>query len=230
MMKRQTREFYEIGQQVNDEPLVCVFENFLSEQEIEQLLLAAQPKLTPALVSSAENGVVSAGRTGSTCWVPLNYNTVISELSLRIAEVVGIPLENAESFQVVHYGPAQEYAPHYDAWVAETEAGRRCMEKGGQRLVTCLLYLNNVEAGGGTSFPKLDMEVRPHKGRMVIFHNCHPGQNVRHPNSLHGGMPVLAGEKWACNLWFRERQFQLPTAVPGNTSTQSTAPKFSRVI
>lgn len=227
-MQVQTRDFYEIGQEVNDDPLVCVFENFLSEQEIEQLLVAAKPKLTPALVSSADNGVVSSGRTGSTCWVPLNHNKVISELSLRVAEIVGISLENAESLQIVHYGPTQEYAPHYDAWVAESDSGKRCMARGGQRLVTCLLYLNDVQAGGGTSFPKLDMEIRAIKGRMVIFHNCHPGQNIRHPNSLHGGMPVIEGEKWACNIWFRERVFQSPAMIPGGKP--SAQAKFSRVI
>jgi hypothetical protein len=34
-MKIQTRDFYEIGRQVNADPLVCVFEDFLSEQEID---------------------------------------------------------------------------------------------------------------------------------------------------------------------------------------------------
>ncbi len=229
-MTIQTRNFYEIGRQVNDDPLVCVFENFLSEQEIEQLLSAAKPKLAPALVSSAENGVVSSGRTGSTCWIPLNYNEVIEELTLRIAEVVGISLENAESLQVVHYDQSQEYAPHYDAWVAESESGKRCMQRGGQRLVTCLIYLNDVESGGGTSFPKLDMEIVAKKGRMVIFHNCYPGQTVRHPDTLHGGMPVLEGEKWACNLWFREKVYQAPATLPGTKSTTTAKSKFSRFI
>ena len=79
---------------------------------------------------------------------------------LRVAEVVGLPLEQAESLQVLHYSQDQEYAPHYDAWDAATERGRRCMIKGGQRMVTCLLYLSDVEDGGGTSFPNLEMEVR----------------------------------------------------------------------
>jgi len=229
-MAVQTRDFYETGREVNAEPLVCVFEDFLSASEMEELLSAAKPKLTPALVSSADSGVVSTGRTGSTCWIPLNHNKTIADLVLRIADIVGISLENAESLQVVHYGPTQEYSPHYDAWVAESDSGKRCMERGGQRLVTCLLYLNDVAEGGGTSFPKLDMEIRAKKGRMVIFHNCQPGQTLRHPNSLHGGMPVIEGEKWACNLWFRERVFQSPAAVPGNNLSSSTQPKFSRVI
>jgi hypothetical protein len=43
----------------------------------------------------------------------------------------------------------------------------------------------------------------------VVFHNTllndasatHPKIN---PRSLHGGMPVIKGEKWMVNLWFRE--------------------------
>ena len=62
-------------------------------------------------------------------------------------------------------------------------------------MVTCLLYLNDVEDGGETSFPNLDLEIRAKKGRMVQFHNCHEGSTARHRDSLHGGMPVLKGEK-----------------------------------
>jgi prolyl 4-hydroxylase len=117
---------------------------------------------------------------------------------------VGLPLRNAESFQVIHYGPTQEYRAHFDAWEHGTERGNRCMAKYGQRLVTCLVYLNTVEDGGATGFPKLGVEVRPEPGKLVIFHNCHAGTVTRHPHSLHGGLPVIAGEKWAANLWFRE--------------------------
>jgi len=35
-----------------------------------------------------------------------------------------------------------------------------------------------------------------------------PGTDSRHPLSLHGGQPVLVGEKWAANLWFRERDYR----------------------
>jgi prolyl 4-hydroxylase len=117
-------------------------------------------------------------------------------------------LVNAESYQVVHYGPGQEYRAHFDGWDAGTDRGKRCMERGGQRLVTTLLYLNHVEAGGATGFPKLELNVNPLPGSLLLFHNCHPGTNLRHELSLHGGLPVNAGEKWAANLWFRERRYQ----------------------
>ncbi|PCJ27106.1 MAG: 2OG-Fe(II) oxygenase [SAR86 cluster bacterium] len=229
-MTIKLREFYETGTKVNEDPLVYVFEDFLDELEIEQLLAAAKPKLKQALVSAEKSGVPSAGRTGHNCWVAHGYNAVIEDLSLRVAEVVGVPLENAESLQVIHYSESQEYAPHFDAWDAATERGQRCMAKGGQRMITCLLYLNDVEEGGGTSFPKLDMEVRAKKGRMVLFHNCHQGSLVRHPDSLHGGMPVLKGEKWACNFWFREKMYQAPGATPTKKQDTPVSPKFKRVI
>ncbi len=229
-MTAKLRKFYETGNQVNDEPLVCVFEEFLSDSEVEAVLAAAEPKLKQALVSAAKSGVASAGRSGSNCWVPHGYNAVIEELSLRIAEVVGIGLEYAESLQVIHYSENEQYAPHYDAWDRATERGQRCMAKGGQRMVTCLLYLSDVPEGGGTSFPNLDMEIRAKKGRMLLFHNCKQGSTVRHPDSLHGGMPVLKGEKWACNFWFRELEYQAPGTFPKRPKDAASAPKFSRVI
>ena len=229
-MTAKLRKFYETGNKVNDEPVVCVFEDFLSNEEVDAILTAARPKLQQALVSAAKSGVTSAGRSGSNCWVPHNYNAVIEELSLRLAEVVGIGLEHAESLQVVHYAESEQYAPHFDAWDKSTQRGQRCMAKGGQRMVTCLLYLNDVQQGGGTSFPNLDMEIRAKKGRMLLFHNCHQGNTVRHPDSLHGGMPVLQGEKWACNFWFRESEYQTPGTVPTRPKGSTPAQKFGRVI
>jgi hypothetical protein len=83
------RDFYETGNQVNEDPKVVVFEDFLEPLEIEQLVLAAQSKLKQALVSASKSGVESPGRTGSNCWIPHGYNAVIENLSLRVAEVVG---------------------------------------------------------------------------------------------------------------------------------------------
>lgn len=217
------RQRYDLGQQVNDEPIVYVFEDFLQDPEMAELIAAAKANLQRAVVSDDKAGKVSPGRTGQNCWVRHRQTAVIASLCDRISTLVDIPLTHAESLQVIHYGETQEYRPHFDAWDAGTERGQRCMERGGQRLVTCLLYLNDVEAGGGTCFPKLDMEVRAIKGRMVLFHNCHAGTALRHPASLHGGLPVEAGEKWACNLWFRERDYHKESKAPKKS-------RFTKVI
>lgn len=229
-MTLQLRNFYETGNRVNSDPFLCVFEDFLSDTEIRHLLAAAEPKLKQSLVGLEQSAVSSVGRSGSCCWVPHAYDAVIEELSLRIAEVVGNGLEYAESLQVVHYAEGEEYAPHYDAWDKVTERGRRCMARGGQRMVTCVLYLNDVDEGGGTSFPNLDTEVRAKKGRLLLFHNCHQGSSVRHPDSLHGSLPVLKGKKWACNIWFREMEYQAPGTAPTRPAEVAGTPKYTRVI
>lgn len=198
---------YDMGSKVNETPSVTICEEYLTQAEVFQIIKAAGDKMQRARVSSGKEGVESAGRTGSNCWVAHDHNKVIHALAKRISKLVGISLQNAESFQVIHYGETQEYSAHFDAWEFNTDRGDRCMARGGQRLVTCLIYLNDVPAGGGTGFPELDLEVQAKKGRMVIFHNCYPGTNYRHPHSLHGGLPVEEGEKWAVNLWFREGDY-----------------------
>ena len=77
-------------------------------------------------------------------------------------------------------------------------------QQGGQRLVTCLVYLNHVEAGGYTRFPILDRNIAPAVGKLLIFHNTFENSTMLHPHSLHEGSPVVKGEKYAFNLWFRE--------------------------
>lgn len=187
------------------EPLLCSIDDFVSDKQAAHLIDSAKDKLAQALVSSAKEGVKSAGRTGMNCWIRHDNDPIVQELVDKVCALVAIPSQHAESIQMIYYGQDQQYKPHFDAWDGQTERGQRCMAKGGQRLLTCLMYLNTPEKGGGTIFPKLDMQIEAKKGRMVMFHNCHPNTIERHPHSLHGGMPVLGGEKWACNLWFRDQ-------------------------
>jgi prolyl 4-hydroxylase len=202
------RHQYPEGRQLCTEPTVWLFENFASEAEMAAIVAAASALLKRAEVSGAAGGFVSDGRSGSNCWVPHKHDKLTRQLAQRISALVGIALDHAESYQVVHYGPTQEYRAHFDAWDASTERGQRCMARGGQRLVTTLLYLNEVTGGGATAFPKLKIEVAPRKGNLLLFHNCQAGSTLRHELSLHGGLPVTQGEKWAANLWFRERPFR----------------------
>ena len=110
--------------------------------------------------------------------------------------------------QVLHYGPEQQYRVHWDAYDLNTERGLRCCSDRGQRVRTALAYLVDVEAGGQTAFPRLDVEVEARQGRLVLFDNCVSGSNDRHANALHGAMPVIAGEKWAVTLFFRDRAYR----------------------
>ncbi len=220
-MSTQLKKDYPHSQRINDEPPVYLFEEFLSREECEHLIELARPHMQRAVVSGGEDGVESDGRTGGVHWIVHDHDELTSGISNRLADLVGLPLVNAESIQVINYGAGQEYKPHFDAWVPDTEAGARCLARGGQRLITCLLYLCDLDAGGGTFFPKMDVEVMPKLGRMVLFHNCYENSSERHPASLHGGMPPDAGMKWACNFWFRENAYQQVARDPTKPSAST---------
>lgn len=212
------RTGYEIGEQRHDDPIVWVIDDFVTPEECDHILQIADGRIQRAKVSRLGDNVFSERRTGSVCWVKHDETPMVSGVVARVGELVGVPVNHAESLQVIHYGPAQEYQAHYDAWDIMSAKGQEKTRVGGNRAVTALIYLNDVEAGGGTGFPKLDIEVDPKPGRMCIFHDLIPGRSNRHRDSLHGGLPVVAGEKWACNLWFRERPYQKgPVATSART-------------
>lgn len=116
------------------------------------------------------------------------------------------PIENAESFQFIYYDKDQQYRNHYDAWkFDESQKSARCLLRGGQRMLTALVYLNDVISGGETRFTKLNISVKAKKGRILVFENCIKNTNIVHEMSEHAGTPVLEGEKFAFNLWFRQQ-------------------------
>ena len=194
---------YEATEAYSLDPLVGVRNNVLSPIECAYLIELAKPHVKRAGVVLDEGYKASEGRTGSNHWLKYDEDDVVQSIGKRIADIVGLPLANAESMQIIHYGPEQEYRPHFDAFNLSLPRGQRAAKWGGQRLVTALVYLNDVQAGGATQFPKLGITVPATPGRMVIFHNTTHDISGPHPLSLHAGMPVEAGEKWAFNMWFR---------------------------
>ena len=53
-------------------------------------------------------------------------------------------------------------------------------------------------------FTKLNKDVYPEKGKLLVFHNVYENTINKHFLSEHAGMPVIKGEKYIFNLWFRE--------------------------
>lgn len=83
---------------------------------------------------------------------------------------------------------------------------RHTLATSGQRVGTLILYLADVEEGGATYLPTLDMAVHPRRGMALWFDYCDNGKTD--PRSLHGGTPIIRGEKWIATKWFRERPFR----------------------
>ena len=190
------------------DPILYVVNDFLSNDECDAFVEASKGKLKPSTVISPDKHIQHESRTSENCWIEHNANEIVHEVSKRFSILVQMPIRNAEQYQLVYYKKGAEYKPHFDSFDYETDDGKKNWEPGGQRMITVIAYLNDVEEGGETGFPELGINIPPKKGDAVVFHNTvsndahtHPKIN---PRSLHGGMPVIKGEKWMVNLWFRE--------------------------
>lgn len=189
----------------NEDPYVATYDNFLTDEECQHFIDISKDNLKRAEVSYEKKGGFSSGRTGFNTWLTHNHDVTTHTIGLKIAKLINMPLENAEKFQVIYYGPDQEYKQHYDSWVHDgSYKTLRCMKYGGARLKTALVYLCDVEEGGGTKMTKLNITIMPKKGKLLVFHNTYKDSHIRHPDSEHAGMPVIKGEKYAFNLWFKE--------------------------
>ena len=188
----------------SSDPIIYVVDDFISEDECQEFINCSKDKLQPATVVGLKEEQKLQDRTNEFAWLEHHANESIHEVSKRLSILVQMPIRNAEMFQVVHYESGTEYKPHFDSFDQSTELGKKYWEPGGQRMITALIYLNDVEGGGATYFPELNISINPKKGNVLVFHNTISETTNINPRSLHAGMPVSSGEKWAANLWFRE--------------------------
>ena len=192
---------------IHDDPEIFTIDNFLTNEECDHFINISKNQFKQSLVADINGGKgqLSSGRTSENTWIKHNEDPITFTIAEKIANIVNIPLNNAEKFQVVHYNENQEYRQHYDGWKHDySPKALKNMEKGGQRMKTALVYLNTVEEGGGTKMTKLNKTITAEKGKLLVFNNTYKNSHERHILSEHAGMPVLKGEKYIFNLWFRE--------------------------
>jgi prolyl 4-hydroxylase len=208
--KKNDRSSFAGGfEKLSDSPLVYVCEHFLSDEECDHLINLAKPSLvrsTVADLGSAKNLLHSA-RTSLGMFLPWGIkDKIVRQIHKQSAEVTDIPEENGESMQVLYYGIGAEYQPHYDTFDPSTPGGLIHYNRGGQRVATFIMYLNTPKKGGETIFPKIGLKITPKKGKALLFYNVN-AEGISDPMSLHGGAPVIEGEKWIITRWLREGKF-----------------------
>jgi prolyl 4-hydroxylase len=187
-------------------PRVVVFGGLLSADECAQLVELARPRLARSeTVQQTTGGTeVHAARTSRGMFFQRGETELIARIERRIAALVNWPLEHGEPIQVLHYAPGAQYEPHYDYFDPAQPGTPAILRRGGQRVGTLVMYLNTPRRGGGTTFPDIGLEVGAVQGHAVFFSYDRP-----HPvtKTLHGGAPVVEGEKWVATKWLREGVF-----------------------
>ena len=196
-----------------NDPEIFYIDNFLTHDECNLIIKLSQDNMKPASVSYLDKDKdkystnIYKGRTNSSYWLPHDHHPVLNDIVQRISSKLDCNSKCFESFQIIHYKLNEHYAFHYDAYnINHKEKYDKFCKNNGNRIYTVLTYLNDVEEGGATAFDKLPeyLEVQPKKGRMVVFKNINDDGSLN-LKSRHAGLPVIKGEKWAFNLWLREK-------------------------
>ncbi|WP_332743990.1 2OG-Fe(II) oxygenase [Hydrogenophaga sp.] len=188
------------------QPRVVVLGNLLSAEECDALIESARPQLARSLTVATKTGgeELNPDRTSSGMFFARGQTPEVARIEARIARLLNWPVENGEGFQVLHYRPGAEYKPHYDYFDPDEPGTPTILKRGGQRLATLVMYLSEPARGGGTTFPDAGLEVAPVRGNAVFFNYDRPHPSTR---TLHGGAPVIEGDKWVATKWLREREF-----------------------
>ncbi|KAH0665957.1 hypothetical protein KY285_027163 [Solanum tuberosum] len=221
------------SKQISWKPRAFVYEGFLTDEECNHLISLAKSELKRSAVADNESGKSkhSEVRTSSGMFISKAKDPIVSGIEDKIATWTFLPKENGEEIQVLRYEEGQKYEPHYDYFVDKVNIAR-----GGHRFATVLMYLTDVEKGGETVFPKAEeshrrrsmaaddslsecakkgIAVKPRKGDALLFYSLHPNATPD-PISLHGGCPVLEGEKWSATKWIHVDSFDKTVGIDGN--------------
>ncbi|KAG6518768.1 hypothetical protein ZIOFF_022249 [Zingiber officinale] len=186
-----------------------------SQKECEYLIELAKPHMQKSTVVDSATGRSkdSRVRTSAGMFLRRGQDKIIRTIEKRIADFTFIPVEHGEGLQVLHYEVGQKYESHFDYFTDEFNT-----QNGGQRIATVLMYLSDVEEGGETVFPsakfnrsssaelsecaKKGLSVKPKIGDALLFWSMKPDATLD-PSSLHGGCPVIKGNKWSATKWMR---------------------------
>ncbi|MFE3975040.1 MULTISPECIES: 2OG-Fe(II) oxygenase [Peribacillus] len=180
-----------------EEPLLVVLGNVLSDEECDELIRLSKDKMHRSKIGVTPE--VNEIRTSSSMFFQENENDIISKIEKRISSIMNIPIEHGDGIQILKYIPGQEYKAHFDFFTSASKATKN------NRISTIVMYLNDVEHGGETFFPKLNFSVSPQKGMAVYFEYFYNDQNLN-DLTLHGGAPVITGEKWVATQWMRRKK------------------------
>ena len=201
-------------QLLSTDPLILTIDDFLTDEECKHMINISKDRLNKARTchySKEEKKRVEdknyEGRTNKNCWINFKEDDIIKNIYNKSAKLLNTDYRYFESLQVIYYRKNEEYKYHYDAWDKTDKAKfNKYTQELGNRVYTLLFYLNDVRKGGETGFDmtKDKIKIKSVKGKALLFKNLNEDGTLN-KKSRHAGLPVIQGEKWACNFWLRDK-------------------------
>lgn len=194
---------------ISHSPKLLRVDNFLSDEECDHLMEIAVDRL-------------HEDEQGSSAWLEHGETDIVSSITRRIFELIGMDPEITETFyfaekmHISRYEAGQEYLPHYDA--LDMTTSQRNMPH--NRFATVLMFLNDVEEsqGGVEVWPRgnganefalaacdssQELKVQPKRGSLVIQYNMFEDGNMDEA-ALRASCPIIgdSAEKWTSAMYF----------------------------
>jgi len=188
-----------------ESPSARVYRQVISPEACEYVIASAARLLAPSMIADPQTGQSRRDEYRSSLTAIMgivDLDLPLTRINRQLALLAGHAPERAESLGVLYYAPGKEYRPHYD-WLPDGPE----RERGGQRLTTALLYLNDEYEGGETHFISPDIKFRGAPGDVLVFDNV-LADGAPDRASRHAGLPVTAGAKWLGSTWYREKNYR----------------------
>lgn len=184
-------------------------DNFLTKEECQEIINTIKmEKLVESSTYNASdpnNSQINDFRTSKTCYFYNRY-PFINELESRICKTIGINNRYSETIQAQKYCVGEQFKLHTDYFDPSILKSNRSIN--GQRTWTFMIYLNEVEEGGHTSFPYAYISTKPKTGTAIMWNNLN-NDNSENIYASHCGMPIIKGEKYILTKWFKETEINL---------------------
>lgn len=195
---------------VNERPRVQMSEGFLEAKLCEWLIRRAGPLQEASLVYDPVTGRASRDDVRSNTCATFELLTLDLPTLLvreRIANTLGVPIENFERTSVFRYQPGQEFASHVDYLTPSPQLDAEIADMG-QRPMTFLVYLNDAFEAGETHFLDIDKKFRGGVGEALFWRNVDES-GAPDLMTTHAGAAPASGEKWLLSQFIRDKP-QLP--------------------
>ena len=199
---------------ISRDPWMAEKENALSDEDIDGLL--GHP--TVHWEQSHESGeinqlgegekIFSSARSSSTFWCQHScaQSNAAQSVTEEVETLLGINSMHFEPIQLLQYKVGERYITHHD--YSFDELSLLC----GPRILTAFLYLSDVEEGGETNFPKLSMQIKPKRGKMLIWPNTLVHEPMmKDSRMIHEAKAVKQGIKYAANIWVHAKEWTRPS-------------------
>ena len=191
-----------------DRPTVKSFKELVPVELCHHLIGVSAPGMYVASVINPKTGAPEADPQKDCMqriFLPMEMDIASHVVRVRMAASAGMTIEHGEYLQVLLYSPGQVFVPHLDGFEGTPESNSDLL-RGGQRVKSVLLYLNDNYEGGETHFCVMNEKIKGDEGEAIVIHNV-LDDGTLDDQSVHEAFATTEGTKWIASLYMREDPF-----------------------